>query len=384
MSEAQSAGTTDTAAVGRRIVGAVLDVIGAERPYADSQPIAVRELHLDAPRAGEILVRIEAAGVCHSDLSVVNGQRPRPVPMLLGHEAAGIVEALGDGVTDLALGDRVVMTFLPRCGHCRGCLSHGRVPCEAGSASNGEGVLLSGGSRLTLEGAPIRHHLGVSGFASYAVVDRSSVVRVGADVPPGVAAVFGCALLTGGGALLNVIKPTADTSLAVVGLGGVGMAALVTAVALGVRNITGIDTRSDKLELARSLGATAACTPDEAVASGLRVDAAVEAAGHPSALATAIAVTGVGGTTVTVGLPAPGQQVALDPLKLTAEARTLVGSYLGSAVPAVDIPLYETMWRDGALNVDGLISATIRLEDINEAMDVLSDGRALRQIITFE
>ena len=374
---------TNTAGSTRTIRGAVLEAIGADRPYQDSQPIRVEELELDAPGQGEILVRIEAAGVCHSDLSVVNGNRPRPVPMLLGHEAAGIVEELGEGVTDLSLGQRVVMTFLPRCGECAGCRSNGKTPCVQGSASNAEGTLLGGGRRLSKDGAPVQHHLGVSAFATHAVDSRRSVVPVGSDVPAHIAALLGCALLTGGGAILNVAKPGPSARVAIVGLGGVGMAALITAKATGVEHVVGIDTLPAKLETAMRLGATDAMTSEVALERGEKFDAVIEAAGHPRALEAAIALTAPGGITVTVGLPAPGQPASIDPLALTAEARSIVGSYLGSAVPEHDIPIYEQMWRSGQLAVEGLVSDTIPLEEINRAMDTLDGGHALRQIITF-
>ncbi|NOJ61654.1 alcohol dehydrogenase catalytic domain-containing protein [Arthrobacter sp. 260] len=372
-----------TATRTRTIRGAVLEATGAERPYTDTLPIQVEDLELEGPGKGEILVRIEAAGVCHSDLSVVNGNRPRPTPMLLGHEAAGIVEELGDEVTDISVGQRVVMTFLPRCGQCAGCKSNGGTPCEQGSASNTEGTLLGGSRRISRNGQPIQHHVGVSAFATYAVVSRRSVVPVGADVPAHIAALLGCALLTGGGAVLNVAKPVPSARVAIVGLGGVGMAALITAVATGVEHVVGIDTMPAKLEAARNLGAVDALTTAAALECGEKFDAVIEAAGHPRALEAAVALTKPGGITVTVGLPAPGQSVAIDPLTLTAEARSIVGSYLGSAVPEHDIPIYEQLWRDGQLAVEGLVSETISLEEINRAMDTLDDGHALRQIITF-
>src|SRR5690349_2689355 len=212
-----------------RISGAVLEEIGRARPYADSRPITVGELDLAPPGDSELLVRIEVAGVCHSDLSVVDGNRVRPMPMLLGHEAAGIVEQVGDGVTDLTEGQRVVMTFLPRCGHCAACATDGLTPCEPGSAANNAGTLLGGAMRLSRGGASVYHHLGVSGFATHAVVHRDSVVPVPDDVPPPVAALLGCAVLTGGGAVLNVGKPQPGQTVAVVGIGGVGMAAVLTA-----------------------------------------------------------------------------------------------------------------------------------------------------------
>ena len=373
-----------TPATGTRTIrGAVLEAIGEERPYTDTRPIHVQNLELEGPGKGEILVRIEAAGICHSDLSVVNGDRPRPVPMLLGHEAAGIVEELGDGVNDISLGQRVVMTFLPRCGECSGCNSNGKTPCQQGSASNTEGTLLGGNRRLSREGEPVQHHLGVSAFATHAVVSRRSVVPVGSDVPAHIAALLGCALLTGGGAILNVAKPAPSARVAIVGLGGVGMAALITAIATGVEHVVGVDTLPAKLEAARNLGASDAMTSAEALERGEKFDAVIEAAGHPRALEAAIALTKSGGITVTVGLPAPGQSVSIDPLTLTAEARSIVGSYLGSAVPEHDIPIYEQLWRSGQLAVEGLVSDTIPLEEINGAMDTLDGGHALRQIITF-
>ncbi|MDQ0029925.1 alcohol dehydrogenase catalytic domain-containing protein [Arthrobacter bambusae] len=367
----------------RTIRGAVLEALGAERPYSDTRPIHVQSLELEGPGKGEILVRIEAAGICHSDLSVVNGNRPRPVPMLIGHEAAGIVEELGEGVDDLAIGQRVVMTFLPRCGECAGCRSNGKTPCEKGTASNTEGTLLGGNRRLSRDGEPVHHHLGVSAFATHAVVSRRSVVPVGSDVPAHIAALLGCALLTGGGAILNVAKPAPSARVAIVGLGGVGMAALITAVGTGVEHVVGIDTLPAKLEAARNLGAVEAMTSTDALEGGKKFDAVIEAAGHPRALEAAVALTKPGGITVTVGLPAPGQSVAIDPLTLTAEARSIVGSYLGSAVPEHDIPIYEQLWRSGKLAVEGLVSDTIPLEEINRAMDTLDGGHALRQIITF-
>jgi alcohol dehydrogenase len=366
-----------------KITGAVLEEIGRPRPYADSKPIVVGELELDDPGPGELLVRIEAAGVCHSDLSVVDGNRLRPVPILLGHEAAGRVVALGEGVTDLTLGDRVVMTFLPRCGHCAGCATDGRLPCEVGTAANNAGTLVGGASRLHRDGVDLSHHNGVSGFATHAVVNRHSVVRVDDDVPPDVAAVLGCAVLTGGGALLNAGRPASGETVMIVGLGGVGMAALLTAVAHG-HPVIGVDALRDKLDRALELGATQVFTPAELAASGVSAAVVIEAAGSARAFETAVAATAPGGTTVTVGLPAPTAMASISPLGLVAQARSIVGSYLGSAVPERDIPRYVELWRTGRLPVEKLISSHIRLADINSAMDELADGRAVRQIVEFE
>jgi alcohol dehydrogenase len=366
------------------ITGAVLEEIGRNRPYAETQPISISTLSLDPPGPGELLVRIEAAGVCHSDLSVVDGNRVRPVPMLLGHEAAGRVVELGNGVDDLRVGDRVVMTFLPRCGACSGCATDGHMPCVRGSASNSAGELLGGGSRLHRDGTDVRHHLGVSGFATHAVVDRRSAVAVGEDVPPDVAAVLGCAVLTGGGAVINAGRPEEGQTVIVVGLGGVGMAALITAVSLGRGEVIGVDGVAEKLDMARALGALAAYTPQEVSERGVVAPIVIEAAGNVRAFETAVAITAPGGRTITVGLPSPDARAQISPLTLVAEARTVIGSYLGSAVPARDIPTYAQLWRDGKLPVEALISSRIRLSDINAAMDQLADGKAIRQVILFD
>ena len=369
------------------ITGAVLEEIGRARPFASSAPITLSELELDGPGPGEILVQIEAAGVCHSDLSVVDGNRVRPVPLLLGHEAAGIIVQLGagsggSGRSKLSVGDRVVMTFLPRCGLCAGCATDGRLPCAVGTAANNAGTLVGGERRLSRDGVRVNHHLGVSAFATHAVVNRTSVVRVDPDVPPDVAAVLGCAVLTGGGAVLNAGHPGLGETVMVVGLGGVGMAALLTAIAAG-HPVVGVDAVPEKLERALSLGASEVFTPAELAESGVTASVVIEAAGNPRAFEAAVAGTSAGGTTVTVGLPAPTAMASISPLGLVAQARTIVGSYLGSAVPQRDIPRYVELWRAGRLPVEELISSRITLDGINHAMDELADGLAIRQIIEF-
>ncbi|WP_156760797.1 alcohol dehydrogenase catalytic domain-containing protein [Microbacterium karelineae] len=367
-----------------RITGAVLEETGRAAPYTASRPISISELDLGEPGPTEVLVRIEAAGVCHSDLSVVDGNRVRPTPMLLGHEAAGRVVSAGSDVTDLDAGERVTMAFLPRCEDCDGCRTDGRLPCERGTASNNAGTLLRGSRLLSRGGERVFHHLGVSGFATHAVVDRASVVPVGDDVPPEVAAVLGCAVLTGGGAMLNAVRRERGESVVIVGLGGVGVAALIAAVAENAGPVIAVDSVREKLELALELGADEAVTPDELAERGIRAAHALECAGHPRAFETAFRATMPGGRTVTVGLPHPEALAEVSPLTITAEARTIIGSYLGSAVPARDIPRFAQWWREGRFPVEKLISRRIRLEDINDAMDELAEGRAVRQVILFD
>ncbi|MFE7566780.1 alcohol dehydrogenase catalytic domain-containing protein [Streptomyces sp. NPDC057539] len=367
-----------------KITGAVLEHIGLPPPYQESRPISISELELTAPGPDQVLIRVEAAGLCHSDLSVVDGNRVRPTPMLLGHESAGIVEGVGSSVTDLTSGQRVVLTFLPRCGTCAACATDGVIPCEPGSAANNAGTLLDGGVRLHRDGVPVLHHLGVSGFATHAVVDRRSLVPVDDDVPPEIAAVLGCAVLTGGGAVLNAGKPQPGDTVVVVGLGGVGMAALLTALSEPDVTVIAVDTLPDKLEQALELGATSALAPAEAIEKGVSGAVVIEAAGNARALETAVELTGPGGRTVTVGLPAPDARSSISPLGLVAQGRTIIGSYLGSAVPARDIPVFVERWRAGRLPMEELVSSRITLNDINEALDELASGRAVRQIITFD
>ena len=367
-----------------RIQAAVLRQAGLEPPYAQSKPLEIMELDLSPPGRGEVQVKMAAAGLCHSDLSVIDGSRPRPTPMALGHEAAGIVERVGDGVTDLAVGQRVVMTFLPRCGRCAACVTDGLTPCKPGSTANNAGTLLGGGMRLSRNDGRVYHHLGVSGFATHAVVHRASVVPVDRDVPPPVAALLGCAMLTGGGAVLNVGRPQPGQTVAVVGLGGVGMAAVMTALSYAGVHVVGVDQLPEKLARARSLGAHETYTPQEATDAVVKAAVVVEAAGNPAALETAIGLTAPGGRTITVGLPPPDARITVSPLGFVAEGRSLIGSYLGSAVPARDIPRFVELWRSGRLPVESLVSSTVTLDEINTAMDQLADGVAVRQVISFD
>ena len=208
------------------IKAAVLRETASGVPYDLTRPMEIADVELAPPGPGEVLVAIKAAGLCHSDLSVVIGDRPRPLPMVLGHEAAGVVEAVGDGVSDLVPGDHVVSVFMPNCGHCLPCAEGRPALCEPGALANGGGVLTGGHARLSEKAHALHHHLGVSAFAERAVVSRRSLVPVPRDIPFVEAALFGCAVLTGVGAVVNTAKLTMGSTAAVVGLGGVGLAAL--------------------------------------------------------------------------------------------------------------------------------------------------------------
>jgi len=285
------------------VKAAVLNKIGLPPPYATSRPLEIVDLDLAPPGRGEVLVRIRAAGLCHSDLSVIDGSRPRPTPMALGHEAAGIVEALGEFVTDLAVGDHVVLVFVPSCGRCGPCAAGRPALCEPGAKANGAGTLLSGERRLSFRAEPINHHLGVSAFGDHAVVARESCVKI--DPEP----LFGCAVLTGVGAVVNTARVEPGCSVAVVGLGGVGLSAVLGARVAGARQIVAVDLSDEKLAFARALGATHlvnAGAPDAVQTirglTGGGVEIAFDMAGAVPALELAYAATARGGTTVTAGL----------------------------------------------------------------------------------
>jgi alcohol dehydrogenase len=305
--------------------------------------------------------------------------------MVLGHEAAGEVVETGAAVTDLVPGDKVVCIFVPNCGHCARCHEGRPALCEPAAVANLAGTLLSGARRLRLAGTPVNHHLGVSGFAEYAVVSRSSLVKVPSGLKFETAALFGCAIITGVGAVLNTANVPVGSTVAIVGAGGVGLSCVLGAVLAGARRIIVIDLNKSKLHFAQELGATDAFDASasdivaqlkETTAGG--VDFAFETAGAAPALALAYQITRRGGTTITAGLPNPNHQFSIPQISLTAEERTLKGSYMGSCLPQRDIPNYIEMFQRGRLPVERLVTHRIKLEEINEGFDLLASGNAGR------
>ena len=370
---------------------AVLTRTGAPAPYAQSRPLEIWEVDLAPPGPGEVLVRVAAAGVCHSDLSIINGERPRATPIVLGHEAAGVVQALGEGVTDLEVGDHVVLLFVPGCGNCAPCAEGRPVLCEPAAQAGAAGTLLSGARRLSRGGGSISHFVGVSAFAEHAVLSRRGVQKIDQRIPLDVAALFGCAVMTGVGAVANTAHVQPGQTVAVVGLGGVGLSGVMGAVAAGAARVIAVDLSDEKLALAHRFGATDtvnASAPDaveqvRALTSG-GVDHAFEMVGSAQALELAYRVTRRGGSTVTVGLPANAQAIHLPVWQLVAEERTLKGSYMGSCIPRRDVARYIALYEAGRLPVDQLVTGTLGLDGINEAFDRLARGEAIRQIIRME
>ncbi|OGA44853.1 MAG: alcohol dehydrogenase [Betaproteobacteria bacterium RIFCSPLOWO2_12_FULL_63_13] len=372
----------------RTFRAAILRAAGAERPYARSRPLAIETVALPPPAEGEVLVRIGAASICHSDLSVVNGDRRWPLPIVPGHEAAGEVEEVGQGVALVRPGDRVALIFLTQCGSCERCTEGKPFLCERGTQANREGRLITGGPRLSRDGQPVYHHMGLSAFAEYALVSEKSLVKIPAELGFIEASLFGCAVMCGAGTALYsaAIKP-GDTT-AVFGLGGVGLSAILGARVAGATRIIAVDSNPSKKELALALGATDFVAADGA-AKAIRalspqgVDAAIDASASLEGFEQALESTRRGGNTVTVSLPDAAKQFHFPLARLVAEARTIRGSYIGSCIPSRDIPTFIGLHRQGRMPVERLISGTLALDDINTAMDALADGRAVRQVITF-
>ncbi len=373
-----------------RIRAAVLREMGLPAPYAQSRPLEICDVELDEPGPGEMLVKIGAAGLCHSDLSVIDGSRPRVMPMVLGHEAAGTVVSVGPEVERFAAGDRIAVAFVPACGGCRPCQQGRAALCEPGAAANGAGTLLSGSRRLhDASGDPLHHHLGVSAFADHAVVAPESAIPIPDDLPFELAALFGCAVLTGVGAVMNAARITSDDTIAVFGLGGVGMSAVLGARLAGAKSIIAVDTVASKLELAQRIAGAVGFPADEDVVERIRsatgggADYVIETVGNAEVLARAYAATRRGGTTITVGLPHPDRMLTIPAVSLAAEERTLRGSYLGSSVPVRDVPRFIDHYRDGDLPVQELLTHRMGLDEINEGFDRLARGEAVRQVVVF-
>ncbi len=371
-----------------KIEAAVLREAGKSRPYAESQPLCIEEVDLDPPSKGEVLVQIKAVGLCHSDLVTITGERARPLPMVIGHEAAGIIAEIGPDVEGLAPGDHVVPSYVASCGRCDMCREGRPALCQPATAANLAGTLLDGTTRLHESGHHIHHHSGVAAFAEYAVISQNALVKIDPDIPFQHAALFGCAVVTGVGAVVNTARVSTGQSVAVVGLGGVGLSSLLAARACGAGRIIAIDVQDDKLALARQLGAhdvfnatVADCVDEIRETTGGGVHIAVETAGSPRALETAYAITRRGGTTVTAGMPGPDATVSLSHLSLAGEERCLKGSYMGSCVPSRDIPRYMNLFQDGRLPVDRLMSRAIAFDELNEAFDRLADVSTVREVL---
>lgn len=351
-------------------------------------PLEITNVHLRAPGPGEVLVRIDATGVCASDLHVIDGTLPKPMPIVPGHEAAGRVAELGAGVDDLEVGDHVVLTILPWCGRCGPCRAGRRRACAWAAELAAEGTLGAGRTALTVGGAPLHHFTGVSSWAEYAVVPRTGAVRITRDLPMVQAALLGCAVSTGFGAVRGAAGVGPGQSVAVIGCGGVGLNVIQAARLAGAAPLIAVDRNPGALELARDLGATHTLRADAGVpADALIRDVApagvahvFEVLGRPDTVEAAWRATAAGGQTTVVGLLPVGAKVTLDGFALISEKR-LVGTYLGGVEPERDIPVLAAAAAAGEVVLAPLIHE-IALEDLPAAAERLRAGKVTaRQVV---
>jgi S-(hydroxymethyl)glutathione dehydrogenase / alcohol dehydrogenase len=354
------------------------------------QPLqVVDDVEIEAPMAGEVQVRIRHCGVCHSDLSVVDGSLPAPIPTILGHEAAGIVEAVGAGVASVAPGDAVIVTPCPPCGDCYYC-QRGEFSICVNSAGLITSTLPDGGTRLSRDGQQVFRGLAVGGFGELATVQEKAAIRIDDDIPLEVACVIGCAVQTGVGAVVNTASVEPGATVLVTGLGGVGLSIVQGAVLAGAGRIIASDPVGDRRRMAQRLGATDVLDPgsDDLQAAvrdltgGIGVDYAFEAAGRAALIDAGIQATRAGGTTVVVGVPPLTEALTISPVALfqTFEKK-LIGSLLGSVNARRDIPLLLSWWRAGRLDLEALVTSRRPLEEINEAFDDLRSFTGIRTVL---
>jgi len=371
-----------------KMKAAILRITSAQRPFSVSKPLSIEEVELDPPKRGEVLIKVKAVGLCHSDLVAITGERAKPMPIVIGHEAAGIVEEIGQDVQGFAVGDHVVPSYVASCGRCEMCSVGRPALCEPATIANANAVLKDGTTRLRQGSTRIHHHSGVAGFAEYSVIPEEALVKIDKSVPFEHAALFGCGVVTGVGSVINTAQAKPGQFIAVVGLGGVGLSAILAALAIGSGKVLALDLSEEKLAFARELGVHHALNAGDAdvqaqisALTGGGVHIAIETAGSNRALQMAYDITRRGGTTVTAGMPGPEAEITLSHLKIAAEERSIKGSYMGSCVAKRDIPRYLNMFQNGSLPVDKLMSRLIGFDDLNAAMDRLADAKTVREVL---
>jgi S-(hydroxymethyl)glutathione dehydrogenase/alcohol dehydrogenase len=354
---------------------------------ANNAPLALEEVEIDDPGPGEVLVKTAASGICHSDLHVIEGGLPVPPPCVLGHEPAGVVEAVGAGVADFAPGDHVIGCLTAWCGVCKFCTGGRPYLCPTQFAGRPPGAR----PRLAAKGAPISQFANLSSFAEKMLCPERSLVKIRGDMPLDRAALIGCGVTTGLGAALNTVRIPAGASVVIVGCGGVGLAALQGARIVGAGKIVAVDTQPWKFDLARKLGATECVNPKDGdpvaavqAATGGGADFVFECLGSVPTVQQAVAMTGRGGTTVLVGVVPVQQLVPISAADLTLQEKNITGSYMGSNRFRFDMPKYVDFYLDGRLRLDEMISARIPLGDVNAAFERMRKGEAARQVIVFD
>ncbi|MCS6924411.1 MAG: Zn-dependent alcohol dehydrogenase [Candidatus Binatia bacterium] len=357
--------------------------------YKVGEPLVIDELTLDPPKAGEVRVRVAANGACHSDLHVMTGDMRMPLPIVLGHEGAGIVTEVGPGVTSVREGDHVVLSFAPTCGVCSFCTQGYPHLCETRPKTLG--TLLDGTTRLHKNGTDVFHFAFTASFAEETVVPESCAIKIRPDVPLDRACFVGCGTMTGIGAAINTARVQPGSSVAVLGCGGVGLNVIQGAALAGARQIIAVDLVPQKLDLAKVFGATHCVNPTQDdpltavmdLTGGRGVDYAFEVISTPKTIELAFKMTARRGVCTIVGVSPEGARISLNPNVFTMTEKRLQGSYYGSTRPRIDMPRLLDLYMEGKIKIDELVSRTFPLEGVNEAYDLLRQGSVARSVIKF-
>ena len=361
--------------------------------FAAGQPLVIEEVDLQGPKAGEVLVRIVATGVCHTDAFTLSGADPEGAfPVILGHEGGGIVEEVGAGVTSVKVGDHVIPLYTPECGVCKFCRSGKTNLCQAIRATQGKGLMPDGTSRFSFKGKPILHYMGTSTFSQYTVLPEIAVAKINPAAPLDKVCLLGCGITAGIGAVLNTAKVTPGSSVAVFGLGGIGLSVVQGAVMARAERILAIDTNADKFEMARALGATDFINPkdhDRPIQDVIveltdgGVDYSFECIGNVHVMRSALECCHKGwGESTIIGVAGAGQEISTRPFQLVT-GRVWRGSAFGGVKGRSQLPGYVDRYLAGDLHIDEYISARLPLERINEAFDLMHAGKGIRTVIEY-
>ncbi len=354
------------------------------------EPLVVDDVDLAEPGRGEVLVRLAASGLCHTDLHAMTGDRARPLPAVLGHEGAGVVEAVGEGVASSRVGDHVICSWAPNCGHCFFCDQGQPVLCEALTAASPAGVLFDGTPRMSRHGQPVYHFTMVSSHAEYCVVPEGAAIPIPKEMPLDRACLIGCGVMTGVGAAMNVARVQPGSSVVVFGCGGVGLNVIQGARLANAATIVAVDLNPRKLEWARTFGAThtvdaTVVDPVEAVrdlTDGRGADYAFEAVGHPESIRNTLAAVRKGGRAVILGMAPAGTELSI-PFDLLLGEKQITRSSYGNARPRVEFPRLVQLYLQGKLLLDELISTRLSLADINDGFARVAAGEVARAVVTF-